>query len=74
MSLVNTTSGAVRPVRELVPVHGITVKVKLEGKSVADHKVLQCQGICEMKTNENKMEINISRLVDFAAIHIRMNV
>ena len=74
LSLVNTTSASVRPVRELVPVHDITIKVQLEGKAVANHKVLQCQGICEMKMNGNKIEINISKLVDFAAIHIRMNV
>jgi hypothetical protein len=74
LSLVNTTSGAVRPIRELVPVHGVTVKVQLDGKSVASHKVLRCQGNCSVKVNGNIMEVKVSKLEDFAAFHIRMNV
>jgi hypothetical protein len=53
LSLVNTTSGPVRPVREVIPVNGVVVKLLLEGKSLADHKVLRCQGDCSVKNNGN---------------------
>ncbi|MCW3106051.1 MAG: hypothetical protein JWQ09_557, partial [Segetibacter sp.] len=73
LSLVNTTSGPVRPVRELIPVNGINVKLRLDGRSVASHNVLRCQGNCQVKTNGQNIELNISKLQDFCAVHIQMN-
>ncbi|MEJ7767519.1 MAG: alpha-amylase family protein [Chitinophagaceae bacterium] len=73
LSLVNNTSGPVRPVRELIPVSNIQVTLNLEGKSVANHKVLRCQGNCQVKTNGKNIELNISRLEDFYAVLIQMN-
>lgn len=73
LSLVNTTSGPVRPVREIIPVSEIFIRLKLDGKSVAEHKVLRCQGNCVVKVNGDSIELNINRLEDFAAFHIRMN-
>ena len=73
LSLVNTTSGPVRPIRELIPVNNISVKLRLDGRSVAVHNVLRCQGTCQIKTNGGEVELNISRLEDFCAVHIRMN-
>ncbi|HTE27240.1 alpha-amylase family protein [Flavitalea sp.] len=72
LSLVNTTSGPVRPIRELIPVNGINVKLKLDGRSVESHKVLRCQGSCKVTTNGQNIELNISKLEDFAAVHIQM--
>jgi hypothetical protein len=74
LSLVNTTSGPVRPIREVIPVNGVVVKLRLEGKSFADHKVLRCHGYCSARVSGNTIEFNISKLKDFAAFHIRMNV
>jgi hypothetical protein len=73
LSLVNTTSGPTRPVRELVPVNGINVKLNLPGKSIAAYKVLRIQGDCRVLTRGNQVECNISKLQDFCAIHVRMN-
>jgi hypothetical protein len=73
LSLVNTTSGPVRPIRQLIPVHDITLKLTLDGRSLAANKVLRCQGNCKVKGSGNKLKINISNLIDFASIHITMN-
>jgi hypothetical protein len=73
LSLVNTTSGPVRPIRELIPVNSIKVKLRLDGRSVATHKVLRCQGECKVTTSGQNIELNISRLEDFCAVHIQMN-
>jgi hypothetical protein len=73
LSLVNTTSGPVRPVRELIPVDNINVRLRLDGRSVANHKVLRCQGSCAVKTNGQNVDLNISRLEDFASVYIQMN-
>ena len=45
-----------------------------DGKSVADHKVLRCQGECTLKSGGQYLEFSISRLEDFCAIHIQMHV
>lgn len=74
LSLVNTTSGPVRPIREIIPVNNINVKLSLDGKSVASHKILRCQGNCQVKANGKNIELNISKLEDFCAVHIHMNV
>jgi hypothetical protein len=74
LSFVNTTSGPVRPVRELIPVNGIKVRLRLDGRSVASHKVLRCQGNCQLKTNGQNIELSLSKLEDFAAVHIQMSV
>ncbi|MEX1238900.1 MAG: beta-galactosidase trimerization domain-containing protein [Cyclobacteriaceae bacterium] len=73
LSLVNTTSGPVRPVRELIPVHDIQVKVRLDGKSVNKHDVLRSQGGCTITSKGQVLEMRLSRLEDFCAIHIQMN-
>ncbi|MGZ8552925.1 MAG: beta-galactosidase trimerization domain-containing protein [Chitinophagaceae bacterium] len=72
LSLVNTTSGPVRPIRELVPVHDITIKLKLDGKSVGKFKVLRSQGDCQIKSAGQNIELRISKLEDFCSIHIKM--
>lgn len=74
LSLVNITSGPVRPIRQLIPVRDIEVKLKLQGKSVGSHKVLRCQGNCRVNTNGQDLDIQISNLEDYFSIHIQMNV
>lgn len=73
LSFVNKTSGPVRPIRELLPVHDIWVKLKLNGSAVESHKVLRCQGDCKVKTTGQQLELQLSKLQDFFAIHIQMN-
>jgi hypothetical protein len=45
-SLVNTTSGPVRPLRSLLPVYDLRVTLKLDGK-MSSHKILRSQGGCQ---------------------------
>jgi hypothetical protein len=73
LSFVNTTSGPIRPIRELIPVHDIKVKIRLDGKSVASHKILRSQGNCQISTNGQNLDIWISKLEDFCFIHIQMS-
>jgi hypothetical protein len=74
LSLVNTTSGPVRPIRELIPVTDIQLKLKLDGKSVAQYKVLRSQGDCKITTNGQVLALKISKLEDFCAVHVQMKV
>ena len=72
LSLVNTTSAPVRPIRELIPVVDISVQLRLKEKSLDRHKVLRCQGDCKVKTDGKHVEFLIGKLEDFCAIHIQM--
>ena len=74
LSLVNTTSGPVRPIRELLPVNNIEVKLKLDGKSVNKYSVLRKQGDCNITSKGQVLDMKISKLEDFCAIHVQMNV
>ena len=74
LTLVNTTSGAFRPIRELVPVQDINISLKLDGKSVSCYKVMRSQGDCRIKSTGNKLEIHIQKLEDVCAIHIQMTI
>jgi hypothetical protein len=73
LSLVNITSGPTRPIRQLVPVQDITVSLRLDGSSLGSHQVLRAQGDCRVRSTGQDLELHISRLEDFCAIHIRMN-
>ena len=72
LSLVNTTSGPVRPVRELIPVNDIQVTLRLDGKSVDKTEVLRSQGECNITSEGQVLKMKISRLEDFCAIHVQM--
>lgn len=73
LTLVNTTSGSFRPIRELVPVHDIRIRLRLDGKAVGRCKVLRSQAACRIKSVGNNLELHIPKLEDFCAIHIQMN-
>ncbi len=70
-SLVNTTSGPVRPLRSLLPVYNLNVTLKLAG-TLGNYQILRSQ--CEVRvTSENgKIELHISKLDDFFAVHLQM--
>lgn len=74
LSLVNTTSGPVRPVRDLVPVNDILVKLRLDGKSVKSYKILRSQGDCHVTSEGQVIELKITKLVDFCAISLQMSI
>ena len=72
LSLVNTTSAAVRPVRELIPVDDINVQLRLDGRSVAGYKILRTQGACNIQSKGQLLQVHIGRLKDFCAVYIQM--
>ena len=74
LSLVNLTSGPVRPVRSLIPVHNIRLSLRLEGQSINNNKVLRSQGSYKIKTKGTTLELGLSKLEDFCAVMIQMKV
>lgn len=74
LSLVNTTSGPVRPIRDLIPVTNVNVRLRLEGKSLNSHKVLRCQGDCHVTFEGQELNLQISRLTDYFSIYIDMDL
>lgn len=72
VSLVNTSSGPVRPIRELIPVYGITVKLTLQGKRMKRHQVLRSQGDAAVTFSGRQVELRLSKLEDFCAVSIDM--
>jgi hypothetical protein len=72
LSLVNTTSGPRRPIRELLPVQDIRVKLRLGGKSLAKHQVLRAQGACKVQAKGQEVEVRLAKLEDFCAVFIQM--
>jgi hypothetical protein len=73
-SLVNTTAGPVRPVRRLLPVNDIQVTLRLEGKSLVNHKVLRPQGYFHVQAEGNVLHMRFGQLEDFCAIYFQMEV
>jgi hypothetical protein len=72
VSLVNTTSEAERPVRRLLPVFDLEVKLHLDGRALAAHQVLRTQGKCTLTASGPEVRLRVARLDDFCAVHLRM--
>ena len=70
-SFVNTTSGPVRPLRNLLPVYDLSVQLNLEGK-LNRYKVLRSQGDVKVTTVKGKIDLKLSKLEDFFAVHFSM--
>jgi len=70
-SLVNTTSGPVRPLRSLIPVHDIEVKLNLVGKFVK-YKLLKHAGESNVAFSNGRIELRLKKLDDFFAVHLTM--
>jgi hypothetical protein len=68
-SLVNTTSGPVRPLRNLLPVHQLQVRLNLGGGLIS-HKVLRTQGDQTITLVGGQVEIKVSKLEDFFCVHL----
>ena len=70
-SFVNTTSGPVRPLRNLLPVYDLSVQLSLEGK-LNKYKVLRAQGDVKIVSAKGKIDIKVGKLEDFFAVHLTM--
>jgi hypothetical protein len=73
-SMVNTTSGPMRPVRTLLPVIDIQVTLRLEGKSLYHHEMLRPQGDFHVQAEGNVLHMRLSQLEDFCAVYLQMEV
>lgn len=71
-SLVNVTSGPVRPLRSLQPVHDIQVKLRLKEKSLDRYSVLRVQGNYKVTQSSGEIEIRLDTLQDYFSIHLVM--
>lgn len=69
-SLVNTTSGAVRPIRSIVPVHDIHVTLTL-GSNPESFKILRPGGSVKVEFINGKVEILIDKLKDFFSVYLK---
>jgi hypothetical protein len=70
-SFVNTTSGPVRPLRNILPVHNLTTKLNLKS-GLGSFKILRTNGDAQVKYANNHVEIKLSRLDDFFSVHLTM--
>jgi hypothetical protein len=70
-SLVNTTSGPVRPLRGLLPVHDISVRLNLEGE-FSNYKILRSGEGAKVSYDNGGVNIRLSKLNDFFAVHLVM--
>jgi hypothetical protein len=68
LSFVNTTSAPVRPLRQLIPVHDLSVRVHLPGR-LRHHQILRQQGPCRVQETSEGFVVQLDRLEDFAALH-----
>lgn len=71
-SLVNITSGPVRPLRSIIPVNDLNIKLRLGG-ALKGHKVLRSQGNCHVKEKNKEVNIRLDTLQDFFCIHLTIS-
>gem|GEM_PF-542572 len=71
-SLVNTTSGPQRPLRELLPVSNVEVKLNLENSNLKNYDIMKAQGDCIVDSGDGRINLKISRLVDYFSIHLEV--
>jgi hypothetical protein len=69
LSLVNT-SGGKRPLRELLPVRDIEVKLDLGKAALKNSRVLKSQGELQIRAEGNHVVLEIEKLEDFAAVFL----
>jgi hypothetical protein len=70
-SLVNTTSGPVRPLRNLIPVFHVQSKLTLGGK-LKEHRVLRSQGEAGVRNFNDGIEIIVAKLEDYFSVHLTL--
>jgi len=71
-SLVNVTSGPVRPLRSILPVYDLRIKVRLKGTSLSRYNVLRAQSKYKVTNSTGDVEIQLDKLQDFFCIHLVM--
>ena len=70
-SLVNTTSGPVRPLRNLLPVFDIQTKLNL-GNKLRRYKILRSTPEATVRNINGSVQITVKRLDDYFSVQIEM--
>jgi hypothetical protein len=70
LSLVNTTSGPKRPIRQLLPVYELTLNLTLPGQQLKSFRILKSQGDCQVAQNGKQILIQVSRLEDYFSVYL----
>lgn len=70
-SLVNTTSGPVRPLRRVLPVFDIQSFLNL-GSNLRQYKVLRSQGQETLRDVDGRIEITVARLEDYFSLQLEV--
>ena len=74
-SLVNTSGSGLRPVREVLPVYGI--HIRLPGTRLKDCRVLRCEGDCGVKEEQGDTGtdtvLKISCIKEYTAIYVEVS-
>ena len=68
-SLVNTTSGPVRPLRNLLPVFDIQTKLNL-GSNLRQYKILRSTPDATVRNVDTAIQITVKRLEDYFSVQI----
>ena len=71
LSLVNTTSGPVQPLRTVLPVFDIQCQLNL-GSKVKHHKILRSQGETTIGYVNDRIQINVTKLEDYFSVQLEV--
>lgn len=76
LSVVNTTSGVVRPVRTVLPVYDIKIRMILDANEVADWKPLRQEGKINITSEQEGGQLIVSaeleKLQEFTSVYIKL--
>ena len=74
-SLVNTSGAGLRPVREVLPVYGI--RIRIPGTRLKDYRVLRREGSCSVKEEQGDtgtdIVLEISCIKEYTAIYVEVS-
>lgn len=77
LSVVNTTSGTVRPVREVLPVYDRKIKIILDGQSIVGWIPLRQEGKIEVSGEREGgklvISVTLEKLQEFTSVSITIN-
>ena len=77
LSVVNTTSGTARPVREVLPVFHTKIRISLDAKSVVKWKTLRQEGKVSISSEREGgklvISVELEKLQEFTSVYIKTN-
>lgn len=77
LSVVNITSGTARPVREVLPVFHMKIRISLDAKSVVKWKTLRQEGKVSISSEREGgklvISVELEKLQEFTSVYIKTN-